>query len=398
MAYLFKNPASRFWYAGFDFVGPDGRMQRRQRSTKRTNRREALALAVAWEEAARKGGEGRLTVAIARAVLGDSTETFTGERLDAVTVKEHFSGWLANKEPGLAKRSFERYEKVCRDFLAFLGPRAGLGLETVKEADVIAWRDAETRAGKGATTVNLNVKIVRSVFEIASKRGIIPRNPAACVQRVDGEAMQREPFTPAEIEQLLRSAPDEGWRGMILLGLYTGGRMGDLSRLRWGNVDLENGTLTFRPEKTKKSKKEVSLPLHPALSSFLLSLPSADSESAPLFPDLAGKKPGGAHGLSKSFAKIMAAAGVDSMKVERAFNAKTGGSKRGKGRQLSRRSFHSLRHTAVSLMANAGIPEELRRRVVAHSDGDIHTKYTHHETDTLRAALASLPDVTATTR
>jgi len=106
MAYVFKNPASRFWYAGFDFAGPDGRLQRRQRSTKRTNLREALALAVAWEEAARKGGEGRLTVAAARAVLGDIAETFTGERLDAVTVKEHFDSWLANKKPGLAKRSF----------------------------------------------------------------------------------------------------------------------------------------------------------------------------------------------------------------------------------------------------------------------------------------------------
>jgi integrase len=395
MAYVFKNPASPFWYAGFDFAGPDGRLQRRQRSTKRTNRREALALAVAWEEAARKGGEGRLTVAAARAVLGDIAETFTGERLDAVTVKEHFEGWLANKKPGLAKRSFERYEKVCGDFLAFLGKRAALGLEQVKEADVIAWRDAESLAGKAAGTVNLNVKIVRGVFETASKRGIIPRNPAACVGRVDGEAMQREPFTAAEIGKLLKAAPDVTWRGMILLGLYTGGRVGDLARLLWGNVDLAKGTITFRPEKTKKSGKEVSLPLHPVLSSFLLSLPSADSETAPLFPDLAAKKAGGQHGLSTTFGKIMAAAGVDSMKVESDFKAKTGGSKKGKLRQLARRSFHSLRHTAVSLMANAGIPEELRRRVVAHADGDVHARYTHHETDTLRAALGSLPDVTA---
>ena len=261
---------------------------------------------------------------------------------------------------------------------------------------MIEWRDAESLAGKAAATVNLNVKIVRGVFETASKRGIIPRNPAACVQRVDGEAMQREPFTAAEIGELLKAAPDVAWKGMILLGLYTGGRVGDLARLLWGNVDLARGTITFRPEKTKKSGKEVSLPLHPGLSSFLLSLPSADSETAPLFPSLAAKKAGGQHGLSTKFGKIMAAAGVDSMKVESDFKAKTGDAKRkGKARQLARRSFHSLRHTAVSLMANAGISEELRRRVVAHADGDVHARYTHHETDTLRAALAALPDVTA---
>ena len=393
MAYVFKNPASSFWYAGFDFIGEDGKTHRRQRSTKQTKRKAALALAVTWEEAARKGQEGRLTIATAREVLSEITERFTGTKLEALTVSQHFSGWLANKKPGLAKRSFGRYEMVTRDFLTFLSKRAEIPLEHLKESDVIAFRDAESLASKSSRTVNLNVKIIRSALEAARKKGFIVHNPAAGVDRIEGEAIEREPFTAEEIERLLAACPDAEWRGLIMLGLYTGGRIGDLSHLLWRNVDLEKGTITFRPEKTKKSKKEVSLPLHPALAAFLLSLPSADDEAAPLFVKMAAKKVSGEHGLSRLFSRIMVAAGVDAMDVETGFRAKTGNGKKGKARTLARRSFHSLRHTAVSMMANAGVSEELRRKVTMHASGDVHAKYTHHENKTLRDALGTLPDV-----
>jgi integrase len=403
MAYLFKNPGSPFWYAGFDFIGEDGRTHRAQRSTKvlhslqggvRENRKHAEKLAAQFEEAARKGSEGRLTIAAARSVLSEITERFTGTKLETATVREHFASWLANKRPGLAKQSVVRYELVTRDFLACLGQRANIPLEYLQERDVIAFRDAESRASKSSRTVNLSVKIIRSALKIAVKNKLITHNPADGVDAVTGEAIQREPFTAAEIEKLIAAAPDLEWRGLIMLGLYTGGRIGDLSHLKWGNVNLITGTITFQPEKTKKGGKKVSLPLHPALASFLLSLPSADDDNAPLFPKMNAKKVGGEHGLSRLFSRIMAAAGVDAMAVQTGFRAKSGDSKKkGKARLLARRSFHSLRHTAVSMMANAGVSEELRRKVTLHSDSEIHARYTHHEAGPLRAALGTLPDV-----
>jgi integrase len=354
-------------------------------------------MALAFEEAAQDATKGSLTIDRARAVLSRLTESCCGQRLDTVTVREHLDGWLQNKTPGLAANSVKRYKMVARDFLAAMGKRADNSLEHVQQSDVIAFRDAESRASKSAQTVNLNVKILRSAFDVARKRGLIVRNPAEGVERIDGEAVQREPFTADEVRRLLAAAPDEEWRGLILLGLYTGGRIGDLSHLCWRNVDLEKGTLCFKPEKTRKSKKSVAIDLHPALHSYLLSLPSADSESAPLFPRMAAKKVSGEHGLSKTFSRIMATAKVDTMSVETGFRAKTGSTaKKGKARKLARRSFHSFRHTMISMMANAGIPEEVRRKVTAHASGDVHARYTHHETGTLRAALAALPDVLKT--
>ena len=398
MAYVFKNPGSRFWYAGFDFIGESGKTERIQRTTKiphgqKGSGKHALALAVAWEEAARKGAEGRLTVSAARSVLSEITEKFTGTKLEAVTVRGLLDGWLANKRAGLAKRSLTRYELVVRDFLRALGARAEIPVERLQEADVVAFRDAESAASKGPHTINLNVKVIRSALETARKRGLITHNPAAGVERIEGASIQREPFTLEEVQRLMAAAPDVEWRGMILLGLYTGGRIGDLAHLVWGDVDMVRGLISFVPEKTKKNGKAVVVPLHPSLAAFLRGLEHPGDACAPIFPKLARKKVSGEHGLSRVFARLMPAAGVDAMEVETGFRAKTGGPGKGKARKLSRRSFHSLRHTAVSMMANNGVSEELRRKVTLHASGDVHARYTHHDPSTLRGAIESIPSL-----
>jgi integrase len=56
-------------------------------------------------------------------------------------------------------------------------------------------------------------------------------------------------------------------------------------------------------------------------------------------------------------------------------------------------SFHSLRHSFSSLLANAGIPEELRMTLVGHRSKAIHQQYSHHELARLRDAVAVLPRV-----
>jgi integrase len=60
---------------------------------------------------------------------------------------------------------------------------------------------------------------------------------------------------------------------------------------------------------------------------------------------------------------------------------------------VSALSFHSLRHSFSSILANAGISEELRMTIVGHTTRDMHAKYTHHELARLRDAISVLPRV-----
>ena len=63
------------------------------------------------------------------------------------------------------------------------------------------------------------------------------------------------------------------------------------------------------------------------------------------------------------------------------------------GRANSSLSFHSLRHSFNSAMANAGVAEEVRMKLTGHSTREIHTKYTHHELEALRAAVSVIPRI-----
>ena len=57
--------------------------------------------------------------------------------------------------------------------------------------------------------------------------------------------------------------------------------------------------------------------------------------------------------------------------------------KEGKGRRFFELGFHSLRHTAISEMANQGVSKEVRMKLSGHKS-NVHERYTHHELQALR--------------
>jgi integrase len=105
---------------------------------------------------------------------------------------------------------------------------------------------------------------------------------------------------------------------------------------------------------------------------------------APVFPALTGKYTGGKSGLSGQFKRLMESAGIRG-RILRAGS--------GEGRTTSALSFHSLRHSFVSALANAGVPAELRKELAGHTTDASHKVYTHHDTERLRNAVSALPGV-----
>jgi integrase len=195
-----------------------------------------------------------------------------------------------------------------------------------------------------------------------------------------------------EVGKLVDAAPTEEWRGLVLVAAFTGLRLGDASKLSWDAVDLDAKKITLIPSKTKKKKKEVHIPIHPDLLAYLMSAPVAeDSPAAPVFPTLAKKKIGDRAGLSQSFNKLMAAAGVDRGKPSREI---VEGEETGVGRITYERGFHSLRHTFTSWLRNAGVSEEDRMALTGHSTRDSHAIYSHADEKAGRDAIAKLPSLT----
>ena len=56
-------------------------------------------------------------------------------------------------------------------------------------------------------------------------------------------------------------------------------------------------------------------------------------------------------------------------------------------------SFHSLRHTAVSLLKDAGIPQATVQELIGHESATMSALYTHVGREALEKAAAALPEL-----
>lgn len=451
MATLIKRPNSPFWIAAFDVPQADGTTRRLKKSTKQKKRSEAMTEAIRLKElecsastatgangskayailseAAAAAAKGELSEARARELLARLCEVSTGEPLRFYTVRTWAADWLAVKTTTGKPATLSRYTGSVNAFLAWLGDKADLKLEAITKADVRSFRDAirdgwttdkkksgEKKLAKGekkvshrrtAKTANHFARDVAGMFRSALREGLLLASPCSALERLpEDDSIEREVFTVAEVSKLVNSAGDdewqssvfsdrtlgtetraarsEDWQGMILVGFYAGARLGDCAHLTWGNVNLTRKTLSFMPAKTDRKRKRLEVPLHPRLVSWLQGR-KIGKDDEPLFPVLSKTSVSGNAGLSSQFVAIM-----DAGKIDR--GTKRVGTKGGARAQHSR-SFHALRHSLTSTLANADVSEEIRRRIVGHESAEVHSGYTHHERETLARAVEKMPSV-----
>lgn len=215
-------------------------------------------------------------------------------------------------------------------------------------------------------------------------------NPAAKVTALRAESGTRRAFTLPEVKSILANASTE-WRGMILAGFYTGQRLKDIVSQTWANVDLSEAQITLI---TSKTGRRQIIPLAKPLLDYLEKLPASDNPTAPIFPGAypLATRAGGIAMLSRQFHGILVAAG---MAKARLANHGSAGKGRDTARETSEISFHSLRHTATSLLKRAGVPEAVARDLSGHESAEISRHYTHIDEDTKRRAIAKLPGLFA---
>ncbi len=128
----------------------------------------------------------------------------------------------------------------------------------------------------------------------------------------------------------------------------------------------------------------MTLPLHPELSALIAAHGKA---SGPLFPTLSKMRVGGKTGLSLTFRKIIDAAGV---------KYATKPSHGTHGRVVHEVGFHALRRTFNSNLANAGVSQEIRQKLIGQLSEEVNDRYTIFDQEALRAAVAKLPTLTLT--
>lgn len=194
----------------------------------------------------------------------------------------------------------------------------------------------------------------------------------------DIAGQDREIYTREDTLKLHRAAlanKDNPLADLIELGWYTGARIEELCQLGKDNVITVDGIRCFNFPRSKNKASKRVVPIHPSLLPTIDRL-SEDSTDTFLIPaessDKYGKR---SHAISKAFGRLRTAAGFSRLHV-----------------------FHSYRHTVVTGLVRADVPDALAKELVGHGNKSVtHNVYSKGATTAQKLdAISKLPTLTTT--
>lgn len=233
---------------------------------------------------------------------------------------------------------------------------------------------------RSANTYNKYKTFFRCMWEVLKEVGRLTINPWTNIRRKVDVGHSRRELTVEELHRVVDSATGE-MRTLFAIGIYTGLRLGDCALLEWGQVDLARGFISVIPRKTARHAhgKPTIIPINPALSRVLLACESRKGYVLPQTAELYKRR---SDGVTYRIQKHFRDCGIKTVAE------KTSG--------MCNRvdvGFHSLRHTFVSLSANAGVPLAFVQAIVGHTNPAMTAHYFHKDENALKSATAAIPDV-----
>lgn len=394
MATLYKDPNNPNWFARFK--NADGK--RVSKSTKTTSKRKAREIANDLEAAERKkqskdrplqvafakiietaGHEaeaGELTLARAKSLV-ERLHKLANPSYKVVSVKEHLSGWAESQAEHVSTSTLNSYRAMVRRFTTAFGPKISskpIGELTKGEVEKARNKITKTRIKNTertikAATANCDLGALRRALGVAVEEGITVTNAASNIKRLpEIDSTERAPFTPEEVRKMI-DHPDTSseWAGVILMAAHTGLRLRDTVRLSSHHV--EGTSIRVRPQKTKGKRKDLVIPLSPPCLQLI------ENKRGDFFPALKVVK---TPTLSTQFVRIMKRAEIPKVVID--------------GDVTKERTFHSLRHTFSSWLAEEDVHSDVRQKLTGHSSAGIHSRYTHHN-ESLSRAVLKLPQL-----
>lgn len=209
------------------------------------------------------------------------------------TFHEWATDWLRDREPEVRDTTLRQYEEDLKHLLPYF---RDYELDAIQKTDVDAYRRSKLReakrraaaieAGKperfsngmvkkplSNNSVNRTIQRLAQVLEDAVEADLIDRNPAkGRKRRAKRSAVNRASLTSAQVPILLEAAAelderrkrrdfsDPGQRRAMVATLVLAGlRIGELSALKWRDVDLASGKLHVRESKTDTGVRVVDL-------------------------------------------------------------------------------------------------------------------------------------------
>lgn len=216
---------------------------------------------------------------------------------------------------------------------------------------------------RSGPTVNRYLASLSKAFSLATKEwewisdNLFPR-----ISKLPENKGRMRFLSKEELQKLLQICKEHknpNLYGMVLMAASLGMRFGEISDLKWKNVDFENRLITM--EMTKNQDMRV-LPIPDQIFEFLRQREGDCSSEDYVFPSRDPKKRHPYSMVRKAFRSVTNTLGIDDV------------------------VFHSLRHTAASHLAMSGASQSELMEVLGHRSPTMTKRYAHFN----KAHLAKL--------
>ena len=279
-----------------------------------------------------------------------------------LTAGQWLKQWLEENKSKLAPRTYESYGQMLR--LHLLPTLGGIQLQKLTASHIAAYK-----AEKLKTLSPRTVAYTMTILSAALKKAVIPyklikENPAAYVEK---PAYKKNKFTvlsEAEAGHLLDVAAKTHYYPVILTAIYTGMRLGEITGLKWEDIDLEKGIINVQrqlqllretKENTELGPKDESYGAIPIPQELIDELKKLKTGKSPgyVFTTSNGT-PFLQRNLHRAIKKIAKEAGFPGLRP------------------------HDLRHTCASLLLAQGVPLPNVQNILRHKDAYTTAKMYSH--------------------
>ena len=268
---------------------------------------------------------------IERGVFVDRSEA------ENTTIRDAFDRYL--REVSSLKKGYSREKTMISRWQAY--KLADRSMASLKSMDVAAWRDARS-AEVSPSTVHRELCLLSHLFTVAQKDwGFAIQNPVAHTRKPRPNKGRERRLSEAEIGKIIENTESIELPAIVRLLTETAMRRGELSRLRWENIDLKHSIAHLIDTKNGEDR---TIPLSSRAKATLAALPrQIDGKVFQMTSDA----------ITRAFARSAKRAGVENARI------------------------HDLRHEAVSRLFEKGLDVMEVASVSGHKTLGQLKRYTH---------------------
>jgi len=314
-------------------------------------------------------GEGPKTLKEKREFDQERNEAEKAEREREDREKLTFGEIFTDKYYPQAKKdkSFGSYDRERSLFEIWINHVIGdLPLKDITPDHLENIKDNMNDKGRAPRSIQYCLAVIRQVFNYAYRNNLFSSdNPVAKVKKPKVDNKRMRFLSGEEADSLLEDLKSRSKQlhDISLVSLHTGSRADEIFKLKWADVDTEQGILTLWD--TKNTKSRIAFMTDKVIEMF--NGLERQGKNDLVFPDRKGNK---IKQVSNSFNRAVDALGLNEGVID----------------SRQKVCFHTLRHTFASWHVQNGTDLYTLQKLLGQSDFSMVQRYAHLGENLLLAA------------